>query len=118
MSSSRQEWPKQSLWQRIADFSLKDLKFGVQSGLGSGSIEQFEQLLLEADFGVDVTTELVVGLEQAVKRGGIRSDEDFRRFLQEQIRSYIEINTVGSSRALAGSPSSHGYRSGISSTRA
>ena len=98
MSSSKQEWPKQSLWHRIADFSLKDLKVGVQSGLGGGSIEQFEQLLLEADFGVDVTTELVVGLEQAVKRGEIRSNEDFRRFLQEQIRSYIETNTVGLSR--------------------
>ena len=100
MSSSKQEWPKQSLWHRIADFSLKDLKVGVQSGLGGGLIEQFEQLLLEADFGVAVTTELVVGLEQAVKRGQIRSDEDFRRFLQEQIHSYIETNTVGSSRTL------------------
>ena len=100
MSSSKQEWPKRSLWHRISDFSLKDLKTGVQRGLGSGSIEQFEQLLLEADFGVDVTTELVVGLERAVKRGKIRSDEDLRRFLQEQIRSYIETDTVGSSGTL------------------
>lgn len=100
MSSSKRERPKRSLWHRITDFALKDLNAGVQRGLSGESIERCEQLLLEADFSVDLATKLVVELERAAKRGKIRSDEDFHRFLREGIRSCFETDTGGSSATL------------------
>ena len=51
--------PKRSLWQRIKDVALMDVAVLARGGVSPGSLEQLEQLLLEADFGVPVTLRLV-----------------------------------------------------------
>ena len=53
---------KRSLWQKIKDTALMDLSVVVR-GVGLGSLEQIEELLLEADFGVPVTLRLVADIE-------------------------------------------------------
>ena len=45
---------RRSLWQKIKDAALMDLSVVVR-GVGAGSLEQIEELLLEADFGVPVS---------------------------------------------------------------
>ena len=44
--------PKRSLWQRIKDVALMDVAVLARGGVSAGSLEQLEQMLLEADFGV------------------------------------------------------------------
>ena len=78
-----------SLWQKIVDVSLTDVSTLVK-GIDEDSIEALEQVLLEADFGVDVTMELVEELERAAQRGKVRSESDLREFLASRIRSVFD----------------------------
>jgi fused signal recognition particle receptor len=74
-----------SLWQKIVDVSLTDVSTLVK-GFDEDAIEELEQVLLEADFGVDVTMELVEDLERAAQRGKVKSESDLRSFLADRIR--------------------------------
>src|SRR6185312_4631588 len=56
--------PKRSLWQRIKDVAVMDVRVLSKGGVAPGSLEQLEQLLLEADFGVPVTLRLVEEVER------------------------------------------------------
>ena len=40
--------PKRSLWQRIKDVALMDVAVIARGGVSAGSLEQLEQMLLEA----------------------------------------------------------------------
>lgn len=75
-----------SLWQKIVDVSLTDVTTLVR-GIDDASIEALEQVLLEADFGVDVTMELVEDLERAARRGSVKTESELREFLAGRIRS-------------------------------
>jgi fused signal recognition particle receptor len=74
-----------SLWQKIVDVSLTDVSTLVK-GFDEDAIEDLEQVLLEADFGVDVTLDLVEDLERAAQRGKVKSEADLRAFLADRIR--------------------------------
>jgi len=78
-----------SLWQKIVDVSLTDVTTLVK-GIDEDSIEALEQVLLEADFGVDVTMELVDELERAAQRGKVKSESDLREFLAGRIRAVFD----------------------------
>ncbi|MGW8283583.1 MAG: signal recognition particle-docking protein FtsY, partial [Gemmatimonadota bacterium] len=75
-----------SLWQKIVDVSLTDVTTLVR-GIDETSIEALEQVLLEADFGVDVTMELVEDLERASRRGSVKTESDLRELLAGRIRA-------------------------------
>jgi fused signal recognition particle receptor len=78
-----------SLWQKIVDVSLTDVSTLVK-GIDEDSIEALEQVLLEADFGVDITMEFVEELQRAAQRGKVKSESDLRRFLADRIRAVFE----------------------------
>jgi fused signal recognition particle receptor len=77
--------PVRSLWQRIRDVARLDVAALVQPARIAGSLEVLEMLLLEADFGVPVSVRLVAAVEARAKRGEVRSDEEFRAALGEEI---------------------------------
>ena len=68
---------RRSLWRRIVDFALTDVNTIVEGGIDDEAIERLERVLLEADFGVETTMELIAGLERASERGKIRSMSGF-----------------------------------------
>ena len=78
-----------SLWQKIVDVSLTDVTTLVK-GFDEDAIEELERVLLEADFGVDVTMELVEELERAAQRGKVKSEDDLRQFLADRIRAVFD----------------------------
>lgn len=80
-----------SLWRRIVDFALSDVGTIVEGGIDEHVIERLERVLLEADFGVDTTMDLISGLERASERGGIRSAEDVRVLLGDEIRRLLDV---------------------------
>jgi fused signal recognition particle receptor len=76
--------PKRSLWQRIKDVALTDVVV-LARGVSAGSLEQLEQVLLEADFGVPVTLRLVEEVERRAKRGLVKTRDEFQEALAEGI---------------------------------
>src|SRR5215216_1868547 len=77
--------PKRSLWQRIKDVALMDVAVLARGGVTPGSLEQLEQLLLEADFGVPVTLRLVEEVERRATRGLVKTQDEFQTALAEGI---------------------------------
>jgi fused signal recognition particle receptor len=77
--------PKRSLWQRIKDVALADVVVLARGGVSAGSLEQLEQVLLEADFGVPVTLRLVAEVERRAKRGTVKTQDEFQGALAEGI---------------------------------
>src|SRR5215212_321425 len=78
--------PKRSLWQKIKDVALMDVAVIAKGGVRAGSLEQLEELLIEADFGVPTTLKLVADVEELAKRGKVKTEEEFH----EALRSGVE----------------------------
>lgn len=74
--------PRRSLWRRIKDVAMMDVGVLVRGGVTPGSLEQLEELLLQADFGVPVTLRLVADVEHRATRGYIKTQEEFLATLQ------------------------------------
>ncbi len=81
----RREKGLRSLWQKIVDVALTDVSTLVK-GIDEESIEGLERVLLEADFGVDLTMDLVEELERAAQRGKVRTEDELRAVLADRIR--------------------------------
>ena len=80
---------KRGLWRRIVDFALTDVNTLVDGGLDDAAIKGLEQVLLEADFGVDITLELVEELERAASRGAIATEDDLRDVLRARLTEVL-----------------------------
>ncbi len=79
---------KRSLWQKIVDVALADIET-LTRGVDGATLDGLERVLLEADFGVELTEQFVAELEQAVARGRIRSEAEVRTLLETRIRSVL-----------------------------
>ena len=77
-----------SLWQKIVDLSLTDVSVLVK-GIDDESIEELERVLLEADFGVDASLDLVQELELAARRGKVKTEKELRDLLSDRIRKIL-----------------------------
>ncbi len=75
---------KLSLWSRIKRLALTDIR-ALARGLNAEDLEQLEQLLIEADFGVPATLDLVTYLEAQVRRGKLTTEDDLRAALIERV---------------------------------
>lgn len=80
---------KKSLWQRIKDVALTDVAVLVK-GLDEGSLEKLEELLIASDFGVPATLRLVGKVESLSRQGKIRTEEQFLRTVEEEIRDILQ----------------------------
>src|SRR5690606_29492930 len=82
------DWPmtgrvteeKKGLWQRIKRLAMTDVGALVR-GLNADDIENLERVLIEADFGVPATLELVEVLESGVRDGKLKTETDLRQAL-------------------------------------
>ncbi|HEU5051410.1 MAG TPA: signal recognition particle-docking protein FtsY [Gemmatimonadales bacterium] len=92
---------KKSLWQRIKRFAMTDVGALVR-GLNADDIENMERLLIEADFGVPATLELVETLEAGVRDGRLKSEDDLRQALVSRLAGLLEA--PGDPGALARAP--------------
>jgi fused signal recognition particle receptor len=96
--------PKRSLWQRIKDVALMDVAVLARGGVSPGSLEQLEQLLLEADFGVPVTLRLVAEVERKAMRGFVKTQDQFQEALAEGIETSLRAGNSDPSLVMAPSP--------------
>ncbi|MEO8561977.1 MAG: signal recognition particle-docking protein FtsY [bacterium] len=77
--------PKRSLWQKIKDVALADVAVLARGGVTAGSLEQLEQLLLEADIGVPTTMMLTAEVERMALRGEVKTQDEFLEALRKGI---------------------------------
>ncbi len=81
--------PRRSLWQRIKDIALTDVGALVRKGSREGSLEQLEELLLEADFGVATTLRLVEEVDRLAQRGKVKTHDEFLDALRAGVESAL-----------------------------
>ena len=96
--------PKRSLWQKLKDIALMDVAVIARGGVTPGSLENLEQLLLEADFGVPVTLRLVEEVERRASRGEVRTQDEFRDALSGGVETALLAGKSDARLASAGSP--------------
>lgn len=96
--------PKRSLWQRIKDVALMDVTVLARGGVPAGSLEQLEQLLLEADFGVPVTLRLVAEVERLAKRGLVKTQDDYQQAIVKEIAAALVAGNSDPRLIVAPSP--------------
>ena len=76
------------LWGRIKRVMLTDVGALVR-GLKAADLEELERTLLEADFGVPATMELVAALEEGVRAGRLKTSEDLRNALVSRLAEML-----------------------------
>ncbi|HEX5004258.1 MAG TPA: signal recognition particle-docking protein FtsY [Gemmatimonadales bacterium] len=76
------------LWGRLKRLALTDVGAMVR-GFSAADLESVERLLLEADFGVPATMELMEALEEGVRRGRWKSEADLREALVDRIAALL-----------------------------
>ncbi|MEW5918508.1 MAG: signal recognition particle-docking protein FtsY [Gemmatimonadota bacterium] len=85
--------PKRTLWQRIKDIALADVTVVARPGARrsvEGSLERLEEILLDADFGVNTTLRMVADVERMAQRGDVRTEEEFLGALRHGITSALQ----------------------------
>jgi fused signal recognition particle receptor len=80
---------KKSIWQRLKRLAFTDVN-AVIRGLNAADIETMERLLIEADFGVPATIELTEALEDEVRKGTLKTENDLRRTLRERLAAMLQ----------------------------
>ena len=82
--------PKLSLWQRLKQVALTDVGALVR-GMNAADLEALERTLIEADFGVTATVELIQAIEDLVRRGRLKTESDLKAAVEQQITAMLEI---------------------------
>ena len=94
------EAPRLGLWGRLKRLALTDVGAMVR-GFNAADLEAMERLLLEADFGVPATMDLMTALEDGVRRGRWKTEDDLRDALVERLAQLLEGPVVAGEIARA-----------------
>ncbi len=88
------------LWHRIKQVALTDVGVLVK-GLDRHTLEEFERIMIEADFG-PVAFELAEGMEDQLRRGALRTPDAVRMWLKQQaVILVLGVNGVGKTTQIA-----------------
>jgi fused signal recognition particle receptor len=79
---------KTGLWSRLKRLATSDVGALLRK-FNADDLDRIEQLLLEADFGVAATMELVKGLEEGVRSGKLKTDADLRSAFEGQVATML-----------------------------
>lgn len=94
LSRKEGDVPKRSLWQKIKDVALTDVTVIARGGVDRGSLEQVEEVLLQADFGVPVTLRLVDEISRQAQRGLVKTSDEFKTALSKGIENALRAGSA------------------------
>ncbi len=80
-----------SLWRRVLAKAIPQAMTGVDQEL----LDDLEESLLAADFGVDPSMRLVARVEEEAVRGRVRDASQLRRLLADSIRQVLQERPLG-----------------------
>jgi fused signal recognition particle receptor len=83
------EKPRLGLWGRIKRLALTDVGALIR-GMNAADLEALERTLLEADFGVPATLELVQAVEDEVRRGRLSTEADLKQAVARKIEALLQ----------------------------
>ena len=89
MADGRMKDRNEGLWSRIKRFALTDVG-ALMRGLNAEDLERMERVLIEADFGVPATIEITQALEDEVRKGKLKTEDDLRRALEGRLASLLD----------------------------
>jgi len=75
---------KKGLWKRVVDLALTDVRVAA-GGIDAETLEQLEERLLAADFGVKATLRLTDRAEHLLRRGKARGSDALATVLRAEI---------------------------------
>jgi fused signal recognition particle receptor len=90
MTSRIGDAPKLSLWQRVKRIALTDVGAMVR-GMNAADLEALERTLIEADFGVQATVDLVQTVEEEVRRGRLKTEADLRHAVEARLVAILAV---------------------------
>lgn len=93
---------RRGLWKRVVDLALTDIRVMAGGGIDSDSLEELEERLLGADFGVPATLRLTDRAEEVLRRGKARDQEGLSEVLRSEVS---EILHAGEKAELAAAES-------------
>ncbi len=82
------EGKRLGFWGKLKRLALTDVGALVRK-LKAEDIEELERVMLEADFGLAATAEIVDALEAGVRKGSLKTEPDLRRFVEEHLASLL-----------------------------
>jgi fused signal recognition particle receptor len=94
---------KKGLWRKLVDLGMTDVRV-LAGGLDHASLEDLEETLLEADFGVPATLRLVDRAEQALKRGKAKGGAGLAETLKGEMMDILEGDRATELRAAESGP--------------
>jgi fused signal recognition particle receptor len=89
MADGRMKDRNEGLWTRIKRFALTDVG-ALMRGLNADDLERMERVLIEADFGVPATVELTQALEDEVRKGTLKTENDLRQALETRLAAMLD----------------------------
>jgi fused signal recognition particle receptor len=75
---------RRSIWKKVVDLALTDVRV-LAGGMDHESLEELEERLLAADFGVQATLRLVEHVEDLARRGRIRGEGQLKEALRAEV---------------------------------
>jgi len=88
------EQKKLGFWSRLKRLALTDIGALVRR-LNADDIENLERLMLESDFGLPATADLVDTIEAQVRKGVVKTEEDLRSALADRLTDLLGDGTAG-----------------------
>ncbi len=89
MAEGRMKDRNEGLWARLKRFALTDVG-ALMRGLNAEDLERMERVLIEADFGVPATVELTQALEDEVRKGKLKTEDDLRQALERRLTALLD----------------------------
>ncbi len=89
MAEGRMKDQEGGLWARLKRFALTDVG-ALMRGLNAEDLERMERVLIEADFGVPATVELTQALEDEVRKGKLKTEDDLRQALHGRLTALLD----------------------------
>jgi fused signal recognition particle receptor len=80
---------KEGLWTRLKKLALTDVGALVRK-LNASDLEAMERLLIESDFGVPATLELIEALESDWRKGKLKNENDLHESLINRIAALLD----------------------------
>jgi len=94
---------KASLWKRLKNWALTDVGVLIK-GVDDGSLEQLEEILLGADFGVSATLRLVRHVESLIRVGALRTETELLNAVAAEITALLRGDDLDASLKFAADP--------------
>lgn len=76
------------LWGKLKRLALTDVG-AIVRGFNAADVEAMEQTLLEADFGLPATADLLDHLQEEIRRGRVKTEEQLRGSVEAKIEALI-----------------------------